>query len=572
VAESVAEAQADSSEARGEVIPEEKDKEMLSSRDKIAEEREGQASPQPAASNTIEAIPDESDQAILEDISDEEHAPRRRRLKKRRTEDDEQPPDSGKAAGQQEEEEEAGEAEEAEAQEQAPEGSRVDDEWDKIIVEGEGEDEREGKAEEVEGMAEAEAEAEAEREGGEDLVERSKRQLERLKKKAKAKRRRRREESEEEGAAEKEPEEGNDADGEGGGKRKKKKKKKRHKKRRRSEAQQEGADEAGEGEIGGGGGEEEEEESSTSGRKRCKKKERTEKSDFDLVLEDIRRSYRRRRKEQEIEEAAQAELQSRELLAEMEEAAEADRRAVEAQEPALARLRLLPRVTSALARKAYQEALLREGLLAVLRRWLEPGADGRLPPLPLRQQLLPLLRRLPVDTEELKTSGIGRVVMALWHSREETPANRRLCEELIDRWSRPLFGLADSYSEGMREQLAQEAAASRRPGARLQLRHEDPAQALIAAYMAQKGERPATPLRARAPQPDALDFVRLPQSAPSLPSPAELPKPLQRPNFLHEAKYSKVFRNLRDYGKPGKSQRAASLSVEGRNLHLYISE
>ena len=41
--------------------------------------------------------------------------------------------------------------------------------------------------------------------------------------------------------------------------------------------------------------------------------------------------------------------------------------------------------------------------------------------------------------EQLKKSGLGRVVMFLYKLPDETPANRRLAKELVEKWSRPIF-------------------------------------------------------------------------------------------------------------------------------------
>lgn len=48
----------------------------------------------------------------------------------------------------------------------------------------------------------------------------------------------------------------------------------------------------------------------------------------------------------------------------------------------------------------------------------QPYANGQLPNLTVRKEMLALLLMLPVQVDHLKRSGIGRVVMGLLNSRE----------------------------------------------------------------------------------------------------------------------------------------------------------
>ncbi len=52
-----------------------------------------------------------------------------------------------------------------------------------------------------------------------------------------------------------------------------------------------------------------------------------------------------------------------------------------------------------------------------------------------------------VETDELKGSQIGRVVMQLLHHPEESRDNKHILRELVDKWSREIMKLADDYRQ-----------------------------------------------------------------------------------------------------------------------------
>ncbi|CAL5355690.1 unnamed protein product [Camellia sinensis] len=70
---------------------------------------------------------------------------------------------------------------------------------------------------------------------------------------------------------------------------------------------------------------------------------------------------------------------------------------------------------------------LHHGVLTLLKTWLEPLPDGSLPNINIRGAILRIL------TDQLKKSGLGKVIMFL-KSDEETTANRRMTKDLVDKW------------------------------------------------------------------------------------------------------------------------------------------
>lgn len=86
------------------------------------------------------------------------------------------------------------------------------------------------------------------------------------------------------------------------------------------------------------------------------------------------------------------------------------------------------------------EVLLDAGILLAVRLWLEPLPNRSLPAVHLRKTLLELIRCLPVETDHLRESHIGRIVMYFARRPREMPEIQRLAKDLIARWSRPIIG------------------------------------------------------------------------------------------------------------------------------------
>ena len=118
------------------------------------------------------------------------------------------------------------------------------------------------------------------------------------------------------------------------------------------------------------------------------------------------------------------------FLARMEAAAEDDMQANQENKPAIHKLRMLPDVQDMLSNQSIHNEFLDGGLLGVFKAWIEPMPDGSLPNITVRTAVLKLLAQLPIDIsyesrkEQLKKSGLGKVVMFLFKLPDETAANR----------------------------------------------------------------------------------------------------------------------------------------------------
>ncbi|KAG0587853.1 hypothetical protein KC19_2G196300 [Ceratodon purpureus] len=122
-----------------------------------------------------------------------------------------------------------------------------------------------------------------------------------------------------------------------------------------------------------------------------------------------------------------------------------------AMKPAIEKLKMLPEVWNVLHKHPLQIKFLDCGGLSSFVNWLVPLPDGSLPNTNVRTTVLTLLADFPIDVasnqrrEQLKSSGIGKIVMALTRLPHETPANQKLARDLVNKWSRPLFDNSISY-------------------------------------------------------------------------------------------------------------------------------
>lgn len=107
------------------------------------------------------------------------------------------------------------------------------------------------------------------------------------------------------------------------------------------------------------------------------------------------------------------------LLTRMEAAASNDLESNAQQKPAIEKLKMLEEVEEACIQREMQKLLMSEGLLGVLKSWIEPLPDATLPNIRIRESVLKILLKLPIDTADemdrknLKISQIGSRVMFL---------------------------------------------------------------------------------------------------------------------------------------------------------------
>ncbi|RXH70935.1 hypothetical protein DVH24_015557 [Malus domestica] len=240
------------------------------------------------------------------------------------------------------------------------------------------------------------------------------------------------------------------------------------------------------------------------------------------------------------------------VMAELEVTAEEDADLNRQGKPAINKLKKLPLLTDVLSKKQLQQEFLDHGVLTLLKNWLEPLPDGSLPNINIRAAILQILTDFPIDLEQydrreqLKKSGLGKVIMFLSKSDEETTSNRKLAKELVDKWSRPIFNKSTrpvSNGTGMESRDdVDEFSRERKSGQSSSRQH------------------------ASRPEATPMDFLVRPQSRID---PDEIRARAKQ--GTQDQRRMKMNRKLQQLKAPKKKQlQATKLSVEGRGMVKYL--
>jgi transcription factor SPN1 len=262
------------------------------------------------------------------------------------------------------------------------------------------------------------------------------------------------------------------------------------------------------------------------------------------------------------------------FMAKLDVAAETDADLNRNSKPAIEKLKMLSELWSVLQKRQLQMEFLDRGVLSSLKDWLEPLPDGSLPNMNIRTTLLQLLTDLPIDVEQferreqLKKSGLGKVVMFLSRLPEETPANKKLARDLVDKWSRPIFQKSTRY-EDLRtydedRPLPRRTPAKKPPVKRANMDKGDDLDMLQGQRELKRGD-PGYRQHASRPEALALDFVRRPESKVD---PNEFQNRARQQR--QDEKRMKMNKKLQQLKTTKKSMQASKISVEGRGAVNYF--
>ncbi|KAJ3444539.1 protein iws1 [Anaeramoeba flamelloides] len=116
-------------------------------------------------------------------------------------------------------------------------------------------------------------------------------------------------------------------------------------------------------------------------------------------------------------------------------------------QPAIARLQLLPRLFDAIKMIHLQESFLDQGIIGELKRWLEPLPNGARPNNSLKLRCLEIVEQLEIGDYDLVKSGIGKVVRKLSHSKRETQQIKTIASRLVNTWFRQILALSSNYRD-----------------------------------------------------------------------------------------------------------------------------
>jgi transcription factor SPN1 len=175
--------------------------------------------------------------------------------------------------------------------------------------------------------------------------------------------------------------------------------------------------------------------------------------------------------------------------------------------------------------------------------------------------VLESISKMPVTKDNLKQSGLGKVVMLLYKHPTETPALKRQLKKLIEDWSRPIFKKSDKMSDldrYDRPTVAIAAAASGRGSAPKVAKKQD-LDSLITSGKSKEATLSASQQRAQVPFSRGFSYQVRPADRSSSPS-----KPAVGQASGGEIRDKLKKRMVEKGRKVSKNQRSATLSVEGR--------
>ncbi|OAD73002.1 hypothetical protein PHYBLDRAFT_146316 [Phycomyces blakesleeanus NRRL 1555(-)] len=223
----------------------------------------------------------------------------------------------------------------------------------------------------------------------------------------------------------------------------------------------------------------------------------------------------------------------------MKSAAEYDAVSNGQRKPAVAKLKMLSQVTSMLTNKHLQDSILDNQLLDSIRLWLEPLPDRSLPSLDIQTEMLDILEKLPIGSDHLRESGVGKIVYFYTKSPRVEMRIRRKADQLVAKWSRLVIKRSENYRERRHElrEYTQDDRQKYRP---------DPVE--------EEGDEKR--LHVRIPQAVAADYDIAPQST------VRVDKVKSRPDNSSFRRLKNTMRAI----KTGPKRSTPKVSIEGKNL------
>ncbi|CCH42298.1 Transcription factor [Wickerhamomyces ciferrii] len=174
---------------------------------------------------------------------------------------------------------------------------------------------------------------------------------------------------------------------------------------------------------------------------------------------------------------------------------------------AINKIQLLPKVTDILSKANLAEVILDNNLLAEVRQWLEPLPDASLPSYEIQKTLFAALLKLPISTNHLRESGIGKVLLFYQKSKRVEPKIKRVADKLISDWTRPIIGASDNYRDKQFHSIDYDAQRHRK-----KLKHSADKVHIKESEKSIYEQQAARRGRAAAPVPTVSDYRYAPKS------------------------------------------------------------
>jgi len=104
-------------------------------------------------------------------------------------------------------------------------------------------------------------------------------------------------------------------------------------------------------------------------------------------------------------------------------------------------------VMNVLQKTSLSSSIIDNNLLDGVRRWLEPLPDRSLPALNIQNAFFDTMTKMEIDTNALKESGLGRVVLFYTRCKRVTSRISKIANTLVSNWSRPIIKKSASYKD-----------------------------------------------------------------------------------------------------------------------------
>lgn len=283
-----------------------------------------------------------------------------------------------------------------------------------------------------------------------------------------------------------------------------------------------------------------------------------------------------KKKKREARKLSEMEEEAKEFMERMELAAEEDEAAIRERRPATKKLAMLMEVVDTFTKRDMTRVLLDLDVLSVCRRWIQPLSNGQLGNVTIRQRLLDSISNMTGDMgitpNDLKRSEFGKVVMALYMHKSETPAMKRQLKNLIEQWSRPIFQKSGNMRDLERVHNVRGGGGISAYARQKKQEAQMETAALQDSASGKKGSDFDTMMKSgKAKSKSSLNRVRIPYSKgfqftvrPTGRAPQQSPPDKGGAGRGQEARGNLSKRMMEKSRAVSKNQRSANISIEGR--------